>query len=163
MTALFCVVGIAEDGRGRVWPVCYRLVREEAEQAKGICEAQRDKFITMITPVIERIREVKREQPSLNRFRGSRTLSRRREDKWRYDFHAAREREAAINAQFANEMLDPLYPTSTNGHVPNDVVYKILEFWDDPREMGPASLMKLRATVHGAFTDDDDDEDEDFT
>lgn len=161
MADLYCIVASHTAWvHNNMWPVCYRLSREEAETVLNVCEEQRDKFIAELQPVWSGLRDANR---TWARSRGKR-IPRKQALEADELARAARRRlldqEIEINARYAAEMLDPLFPTSTNS-TPNDwppkVLYKIIEFWDDPRQMGPAELMRLRAKLHGGSSDDDDD------
>jgi hypothetical protein len=162
MPALYCVVGrhtYVAEALDTMWPVAYRMTREDAQAVLDVCEQQRDAFFKALEPIHNRLTALVYDY---RQARSSRKLARearrRATTDLRRKIRDERERESAVNAKFAGEMLDPLFPTSTNGKTPDVVSYSILEFWDDPREMGAAELIKMRALLHGMHDDEDEEE-----
>lgn len=165
--SIYGIIGAIDEGRTwangghiiRMWPVCYRLDESDALAAKAICEQQRDAFLVELEPIWDAIQT----SPTVHRGkRIPRAAAIERENAARAQQAKLKDQEAMITARWANDMLDPLFPTATNGGPPLNVVYKIIRFLDDPRELGAAELMKMRAELHGASDEDDDELDEDF-
>lgn len=159
--SIYGLLGTITDtwNNNSMWPVCYRLDEADAEATKVICEQQRDAFLAELVPIWTAIQTL----PSIPR--GKRIPRAKAIEQEQANARARsrlKDHEAAFTARWANDMLDPLFPTATNGGPPPDVVYKIVRFLDDPRELGVAALMKMRAELHGASDQEDDKLGEDF-
>lgn len=180
MAKIYGILGRTSNyDNAREWPVCYRLSFEDVKTCIDTLNAERDLFCEELKPIHEALDDLEN-----NRLKSPRTYGtyRRQGRKLRFAEAQSRgkieaqeatrrakkaklcEQEAAVNRKYAAEMLDPLFPTSTNGVAPDDVIYRVVEFPDDPREeMTLGDLLKLRAALHGSQdSDDETPDDEDF-
>lgn len=162
MTKIYCIEAIANDGDGSTWrwPVCWRLDPDDAKTVLETCDRQRHELFALLEPIYQElstISERRRNERSAFRMRGRSGKSKGIDDS-ETAFQAKKDRlerkEAQIWEDWFARALDPLFPTPawTTGFP--EIKYHLIEFLDDPREVGEVELMRMRARVHTASHDD---------
>lgn len=156
--SIFGVIGYVrgpiKDSAEALWPVVYRVEREDAAHALGVCVRQREDFIAEISPVRDQLYEAKRDLRRNRRAkRIPRGVARERDRVLQIQVGKLVHREAEITNRFGKDMLDPMFPTGDG----TNVEYKLIEFRDDPRDVDAAVLIRMRAELHGSSDEDDDD------